>query len=68
MAHPPRWFVAFCFCEVSMQLLFFPFAAWAILKGRNLIRIPLIIYCTHVATTLVAILFDLLTSGKVRGF
>ncbi|KAM8991680.1 sigma intracellular receptor 2 [Guaruba guarouba] len=61
MLQPPEWFKAFIYCEAFLQLPFFPIAAYAFLKGScRWIRTPAIIYSTHVATTLVAILAHIL--------
>ncbi|NWY34088.1 SGMR2 protein, partial [Pheucticus melanocephalus] len=56
-----QWFKAFIYCEAFLQLPFFPIAAYAFLKGGcRWIRTPAIIYSTHVATTLFAILAHIL--------
>ncbi|XP_015736584.1 sigma intracellular receptor 2 [Coturnix japonica] len=61
MLQPPAWFKAFIYCEAALQLPFFPVAAYAFLKGGcKWIRTPAIIYSTHVATTLFAILAHIL--------
>ncbi|XP_068271729.1 sigma intracellular receptor 2 [Nyctibius grandis] len=61
MLQPPEWFKAFIYCEAFLQMPFFPVAAYAFLKGGcRWIRTPAIIYSTHVATTLVAILAHIL--------
>ncbi|XP_072247892.1 sigma intracellular receptor 2 [Leuresthes tenuis] len=61
MLDPPEWFKSFIFCEALLQTPFFPVAAYAFLKGScKWIRTPAIVYSTHVATTLVPILFHIL--------
>ncbi|XP_078080869.1 sigma intracellular receptor 2 [Mustelus asterias] len=61
MMDPPAWFKAFILCEALLQLPFFPVAAYAFYKGGCLwIRTPAIVYSTHVATTLIAILAHIL--------
>ncbi|NXS63208.1 SGMR2 protein, partial [Brachypteracias leptosomus] len=61
MLQPPEWFKAFMYCEALFQLPFFPIAAYAFFKGGcRWIRTPAIIYSTHVATTLFAILAHIL--------
>ncbi|NXS38922.1 SGMR2 protein, partial [Balaeniceps rex] len=61
MLQPPAWFKAFIYCEAFLQMPFFPVAAYAFLKGGcKWIRTPAIIYSTHVATTLFAILAHIL--------
>uniref|UniRef100_A0A668UZZ5 EXPERA domain-containing protein n=1 Tax=Oreochromis aureus TaxID=47969 RepID=A0A668UZZ5_OREAU len=58
---PPEWFKSFVFCEALLQTPFFPIAAYAFLKGGcKWIRIPAIVYSTHVATTLIPILAHIL--------
>jgi len=57
MVDPPAWFKSFIYCEVFFQFPFFFFAAYAFWKGsRRWIRVPAIVYSTHVATTLIPIL------------
>ncbi|NWZ48909.1 SGMR2 protein, partial [Haliaeetus albicilla] len=61
MLQPPEWFKAFIYCEAFLQMPFFPIAVYAFLKGGcKWIRTPAIIYSTHVATTLFAILAHIL--------
>ncbi|XP_075296380.1 sigma intracellular receptor 2 [Opisthocomus hoazin] len=61
MLQPPEWFKAFIYCEAFLQMPFFPVAAYAFFKGGcKWIRTPAIIYSTHVATTLIAILAHIL--------
>ncbi|NXN99784.1 SGMR2 protein, partial [Rhinopomastus cyanomelas] len=61
MLQPPAWFRAFVYCEAFLQLPFFPVAAYAFVKGGcRWIRTSAIIYSTHTATTLVAILAHIL--------
>ncbi|NXH09478.1 SGMR2 protein, partial [Bucco capensis] len=72
MLQPPEWFKAFIYCEAFLQLPFFPVAAYAFFKGGcKWIRTPAIIYSTHVATTLFAILAHILfhdfSSGEPAG-
>ncbi|NXA21302.1 SGMR2 protein, partial [Ibidorhyncha struthersii] len=61
MLQPPEWFKAFIYCEAFLQMPFFPVAVYAFFKGGcKWIRTPAIIYSTHVATTLFAILAHIL--------
>ncbi|XP_032823521.1 sigma intracellular receptor 2 [Petromyzon marinus] len=61
MANPPTWFYAFIYSEVFLQLPFFPIATYAFYKGgRRWIRIPAIIYASHVTTSLLPILSHVL--------
>ncbi|GIL85390.1 hypothetical protein Vretimale_10666 [Volvox reticuliferus] len=58
----PLWFVSLVACECFIQLPFFFFATYAFIKRRNWIRMPSILYGTHVATSMVPILVDILLS------
>ncbi|XP_067929838.1 sigma intracellular receptor 2-like [Watersipora subatra] len=59
--NPPSWYKIFCFCEVVFQLPFCIIASYAFLRGsRAWIRVPTIIYSTHVITTLLPIMYSLL--------
>lgn len=60
MRDTPIWFMSFVWAENLVQLPFFFVATYAYLKKANWIRIPAIIYGSHVATTLVAILADII--------
>ncbi|XP_008177083.2 sigma intracellular receptor 2 [Chrysemys picta bellii] len=61
MLEPPPWFKSFICCEAALQLPFFPFAAYAFLKGGcKWIRTPAMIYSSHVATTVFPILAHIL--------
>ncbi|XP_055513556.1 sigma intracellular receptor 2 [Leucoraja erinacea] len=58
---PPPWFSVFILCEAVLQMPFFPFAAYAFYKGScSWIRMPAIVYSTHVATTVVSTLGHIL--------
>lgn len=54
-AGQPDWFKAIVWVEVLLQLPFFFYALAAWLRADNGLRVPLIIYAAHVATTLVPI-------------
>eukprot|EP01147_Barroeca_monosierra_P010727 gene10726-2817_t len=56
----PIWFKSFIYCELFLQLPFFGLALYAMHTGGSWIRIPGIIYGTHVCTTVVAVLADVL--------
>ncbi|EFJ40779.1 hypothetical protein VOLCADRAFT_108000 [Volvox carteri f. nagariensis] len=60
----PLWFVSLVACEILLQLPFFFVASYAFLKRRNWIRIPCIVYGSHVATTMVPILSEFLFSPE----
>ncbi|XP_041349435.1 sigma intracellular receptor 2-like [Gigantopelta aegis] len=65
MMDPPQFFVSFCLCELIFQLPFFFVASYAYYKGTaacKWIRLPVIIYSTHVITTLIAIIFHVFTT------
>ncbi|KAL5015692.1 hypothetical protein ScPMuIL_005281 [Solemya velum] len=58
MIDPPMWFRSFCLCEVLFQFPYFFVAASAFWRGAaasKWIRIPNLVYSSHVATTVVAI-------------
>ncbi|XP_029468409.1 sigma intracellular receptor 2 isoform X2 [Rhinatrema bivittatum] len=63
MMQPPPWFLTFVYCEALLQLPFFPVAAYAFYKGGcKWIRIPAIVYSTHVVTSVLTIIVELLFS------
>jgi hypothetical protein len=55
MGRPPAWFKSFVWCELLFQLPLFFFAAYALWHRRDWIRVPLMIYGAHVATTVLPI-------------
>eukprot|EP00898_Chlorokybus_atmophyticus_P000028 jgi/Chlat1/1025/Chrsp109S01449 len=55
----PIWFKSLVWCETVIQFPFFFLAAYAFATGKQSIRIPLIMYCTHVLTTMVPIYAEL---------
>lgn len=59
MRRPPLFLVAAILCELFLQLPFFFAAIIAFIKGQQYIRIPSIIYCSHVVTTVIMILPEL---------
>ena len=67
MRETPVWFLSFCACEIFVQLPFFFVAAFGFLRGRNWMRVPILIYGTHVATTVLPMLADFLLSPKAKG-
>ncbi|XP_024420904.1 sigma intracellular receptor 2 [Desmodus rotundus] len=61
LQYPPMWFKSFLFCELVLQLPFFPIATYAFFKGGcKWIRTPAIIYSVHTMTSLIPILSTLL--------
>ncbi|KAH3883521.1 sigma intracellular receptor 2-like [Dreissena polymorpha] len=74
MAERPAWFQSFCACEMLLQFPFFFLAVYAYWKGiskHRWIRIPIIIYSSHVVTSLVSIFFHIFlhdfSQGAFRG-
>mmetsp|Transcript_29138 Transcript_29138/g.38322 ORF Transcript_29138/g.38322 Transcript_29138/m.38322 type:complete len:162 (-) Transcript_29138:178-663(-) len=65
MATLPLWFRSVIWGEYVMQLPFFFVASYAFYKGANWIRIPTIIYGSHVATTMIPILSEILYSPEM---
>jgi len=68
MCRPQAWFRAIVYVEVALQLPFFFVALWAWARRREWLRIPLIVYGAHVATTLVPIygaMLDAWASGSL---
>lgn len=56
----PTWFVSLVWFELLFQLPFFFVAIYAYLSRSKWIRIPLIVYGIHTATTLIPILGEIL--------
>jgi hypothetical protein len=56
----PIWLQSFIWCELLLQTPFFFLATYGLLFKKNWIRIPSILYGTHVATTVVPILAETL--------
>lgn len=56
----PVWFVALIVFELALELPFCCVAVYAYLAKRNWIRVPAIVYASHVATNMIAILGELL--------
>ncbi|KAI9496865.1 transmembrane protein 6/97 [Zychaea mexicana] len=57
---PMYWFQGVVFCEMFLQLPFFFAACYGLWKNSLYIRLPLIVYASHVATTLAPTLAELL--------
>nr|XP_033777517.1 sigma intracellular receptor 2 isoform X2 [Geotrypetes seraphini] len=61
MIETPLWFLTFVYCEAFLHLPFFPVAVYAFYQGGcKWIRIPAIIYSTHVSTCVLPIIVELL--------
>jgi EXPERA (EXPanded EBP superfamily) len=58
----PAWFRAVITAELFLQLPFFFVAVYGWMKRREWLRIPLVIYGSHVATTLIPIYGELYQS------
>lgn len=64
MLHTPAWFQSFIVAELLFQLPFFFVATYGLMYKKNWLRLPSVIYGTHVATTVWPILADLLMSTQ----
>ena len=64
MAAPPVWLKAMIYFEL-LQLPFFFVATYALVNKKNWIRIPAIIYGSHVTTTVSVILSEFYFSDKI---
>lgn len=60
LIHQPDWLRSFIWAELIFQFPFFFVATYGLLFKKNWIRIPSILYGSHVATTVWAIIADLL--------
>lgn len=60
IARKPLWLQSFIWAECLFQMPFFFVATYGLWKRKNWIRIPSIIYGSHVATTVWAILAEIL--------
>lgn len=56
MKNPPAWFHSIVCAELFLQLPFFFVAVYAFFLRLNWIRLPCIVYGSHVATTMIPIL------------
>eukprot|EP00808_Paulinella_micropora_P026658 g962.t1 len=62
MRDTPPWFQGLLWCEGLLQLPFLFYGTVCFWRLDNAIRLPCLIYCTHVLTTMVPILFALLSA------
>ncbi|KAI7856555.1 transmembrane protein 6/97 [Circinella umbellata] len=53
------WFKGLTLCELVFQLPFFFVACYGLYKNSLYVRVPLIVYASHVATTMVPIIAEL---------
>ncbi|KJE93306.1 hypothetical protein CAOG_009746 [Capsaspora owczarzaki ATCC 30864] len=65
LANPPQWYKSFIWIELIFQLPFFFVAFYGILTRKAWIRSPLLIYGAHVVTTVTAIVYEAVMSGKL---
>mmetsp|Transcript_15890 Transcript_15890/g.23933 ORF Transcript_15890/g.23933 Transcript_15890/m.23933 type:complete len:160 (+) Transcript_15890:49-528(+) len=66
MGSSPAWFRSFLLCEAFFQLPLFFVAVYAIWEKKNWIRIPLIVYGSHVSTTVIPCVFEFFCSDKLE--
>ncbi|KAG0748804.1 hypothetical protein G6F57_004858 [Rhizopus arrhizus] len=62
------WFKSFVFCEAFLQLPFFFVAAYGVYHKKLWIRLPLVVYGTHVATTVIPCLAEIAWGSKLNYF
>ncbi|KAK6192444.1 hypothetical protein SNE40_003911 [Patella caerulea] len=63
MGDPKPWFISFCFCEITIQLVCFFMGVYVFYKGVEKCRwsrIPLMLYGSHTATTVFSIGFEIM--------
>jgi hypothetical protein len=60
----PLWLQSFIWAELFLQMPFFFAATYGLLFRKNWIRIPSILYGSHVATTVLPILVETLLGNK----
>ena len=65
LATRPIWLQSFIFAELVLQLPFFFAAVYGIAYEKKWIRIPAIIYGSHVATTVIPILAEVAFSTEL---
>lgn len=64
LARSPLWLKSFIWAEFLFQMPFFFAATYALWNRKNWLRIPAIAYGVHVATTVWAILAEILLSDE----
>ena len=65
MGAPPVWFKSVILCELVFQVPMFFVLAYGMITKRNWLRIPAIVYGSHVCTTLVPILGTFLADDRI---
>jgi len=61
------WFKSFMISEAFLQLPFYVYAAQGLLNDSPKVRLPLIVYGAHVATTTAPLLFELWFNNHTHG-
>ncbi|KAI9365902.1 hypothetical protein BD770DRAFT_312557, partial [Pilaira anomala] len=61
------WFKSFAYCEAFIQLPFFFFASYGLLKNKGWVRLPLAIYSAHVMTTVLPCLAEIIFNQHMYG-
>ncbi|KAI7908132.1 uncharacterized protein BX663DRAFT_493083 [Cokeromyces recurvatus] len=61
------WFKSFSLCEAFLQLPFFFFAAYGLLKDKSWVRLPLAVYGAHVMTTVIPCLVEVMFNQEYYG-
>lgn len=62
----PEWLQCFIYCEMLLQLPFFFFAVYALMKKKESFKVPAIIYGSHTCTTLLPILHSFAVSAELQ--
>ncbi|CDS06816.1 hypothetical protein LRAMOSA09341 [Lichtheimia ramosa] len=65
---PLPWFESFLGCEVLFQLPFFFLAVYGLWKDAQFVRLPLIVYGSHVVTTVIPCLAEVLFGSSSLTF
>lgn len=65
LANRPIWLQSFIFAELVLQLPFFFVAIYGIAFEKKWIRVPAVIYGSHVATTVIPILAEVIFSSEL---
>ncbi|KAG1171448.1 hypothetical protein G6F70_007034 [Rhizopus microsporus] len=61
---PMYWFRSFLVCELILQLPFFFYACYGLVKDCKRIRLPLAVYGAHVATTVIPTIAEVMFNPK----
>ncbi|KAI7900312.1 transmembrane protein 6/97 [Cokeromyces recurvatus] len=63
---PIYWYLSFIVCELLIQLPFFFIACVGLIKDCKYIRLPLAIYGSHVATTVLPSILEVLLNPELK--